>query len=417
MSRDVGDAMYIHSTSRYTMVDDTEEKVMKRLRTIRIIQAGWVLLLTSLLVGLVVMPAGAVSNRVQDRAQQQNSTTAVNATIYITNGTLAPIFQSKLDAAVPGAVSSAISSIVGKLPKQDQGWAGQMANALLQPSASLTSLTTQSSGLATSIRMSLYPGDPQPITASMLVSMKVINSSTIQVSATPLNGSPALVNGPLATFSIPIGQLSSISTTPGCGDASLAVKLQFPIALGQGQASSQVQQVALSDFVNHQQMQPTISHANTDTSQAVLNGNTNSYVELPASSLAAIGSSVSSLPISSSMTAQNIQLSVQGSNLVITSDVYDSFWGKIGTATTTVAPTASGGNLAVKVLSTTITVLNIFTFPYDSYNQQIQQTLNAKLNGALTGKFYVSQAAIGANPHVPCAASNSLVLTGSASLG
>ncbi len=407
--------MYMHPTSRYTMVDDTEGKVMKRLRTIRIIQAGWVLLLTSLLLGLVVMPAGADSNSVRYRAQQQNSTTAVNATIYITNGTLAPIFQSKLDAAVPGAVNSAISSIVAKLPKQDQGWAAQMANALLQPSASLTSLTTQTGGLATSIRMSLYPGDPQPITANMLVSMRVINSSTIQVSATPLNGSPALVNGPLATFSIPIGQLSSINTTPGCGDASLAVKLQFPIALGQ--ASSQVQHVALSDFVNQQQMQPTISHANPGTSQAVLNGNTNSYVELPASSLAAIGNSVSSLPISSSMTAQNIQLAVQGSDLVITSDVYDSFWGKIGTATTTVAPTASGGNLAVKVLSTTITVLNIFTFPYDSYNQQIQQTLNAKLNGALTGKFYVSQAAIGANPHVPCAASNSLVLTGSASLG
>ena len=389
---------------------------MKRLRDIRIIQAGWVLLLTSLLVGLVVMPAGAASNSVRNRAQQQNSTTAVNATIYITNGTLAPIFQSKLDAAVPGAVNSAISSIVAKLPKQDQGWAGQMANALLQPSASLTSLTTQSGGLATSIRMSLYSGDPQPITANMLVSMRVINSSTIQVSATPLNGSPALVNGPLATFSIPIGRLNSISTTPGCGDASLAVNLQFPVALGQGQASSQVQHMALSDFVK-QQIQPTISHANSATSPTALNGNTNSYVELPASSLAAIGNSVSSLPISSSMTAQNIQLAVQGSNLVITSDVYDSFWGKIGTATTTVAPMASGGNLAVKVLSTTITVLNIFTFPYDSYNQQIQQTLNSKLNGALTGKFYVSQAAIGANPHVPCAASNSLVLTGSASLG
>jgi len=405
----------VRPTSWYNRVDDIKGKVMKRLRNIHIIQAGWVLLLTSLLVGLVVMPAGAASNSVRYRAQQQNSTTAVNATIYITNGTLAPIFQSKLDAAVPGAVSSAISSIVGKLPKQDQGWAGQMANALLQPSASLTSLTTQSGGLATSIRMSLYAGDPQPITASMLVSMRVINASTIQVSATPLNGSPALVNGPLATFSIPIGQLSSISTTPGCGDASLAVKLQFPIALGQ--ASSQVQHAALSDFVNHQQMQPTISHANSSISQAVPIGNTNSYVELPASSLAAIGNSVSSLPISSSMSAKNIQLAVQSSNMVITSDVYDSFWGKIGTAITTVAPMASGGNLAVKVLSTTITILNIFTFPYNTYNQQIQQTLNAKLNGALTGKFYVSQAAIGANSHVPCAASNSLVLTGSASLG
>jgi len=108
---------------------------------------------------------------------------------------------------------------------------------------------------------------------------------------------------------------------------------------------------------------------------------------------------------------------VQGSNLVINSDIYDSFWGKIGTATTTVAPTAAGGNLAVHVLSTTITILNLFTFPYDSYNQQIQQTLNSKLNGALAGKFTVTRAAIGPNAQLPCAAGNSLVLTGSASLG
>ena len=102
---------------------------------------------------------------------------------------------------------------------------------------------------------------------------------------------------------------------------------------------------------------------------------------------------------------------------MINSDVYDSFWGKIGTATTTAAPTASGGNLAVHVLSTTLTILNIFKVPVDSYNQQIQQTLNAKLNGALAGKFNVTQAAIGPNAQVPCAAGNSLVLTGTTRLG
>src|SRR5438552_8660609 len=115
-----------------------------------------------------------------------------------------------------------------------------MATTLIQPSAYLTSLTTQSRGLATSVRVSLYPGDPQPINASMLISLRVISSSTVQVSARPLNGSPALVNGPLATFQIPLGQLCHISTTPGCGDAALAVSLQFPIALGQSQASTQV---------------------------------------------------------------------------------------------------------------------------------------------------------------------------------
>ncbi len=302
---------------------------------------------------------------------------------------------------------------------QDRGWATQMATTLLQPSAALTSLTTQSNGLATSLRLSLYPGDPQPTNASMLVSLRVIDSSTIQVSATPLNGSPALVNGPLATFSIPFGQLSNIRTTPTCGDASLAVNLQFPIALGKGHAlaQTQTQSSALTAFTSQQQQQSTVSYTHPGTTTDIPNGNTNSYVELPASSLAAIGNSIGSLPVSSSMTAQNIQVGVQGSNLVINSDIYDSFFGKIGTAITTVAPTASGGNLAVNVLSTTITVLNIFTFPNNSYNQQIQQTLNSKLNGALSGKFNVSQAAIGPNPHVPCAAGNSLVLTGTASLG
>ena len=388
----------------------------------RYIQAGWILLLTGLLIGLTVTPAGAASSAVHHIAQRQNSTTSVNATIYITNATLAPIFQSNINAQVPGAVNSAISGIVGKLPKQDQGWALQMATTLLQPSASLTGLITQSNGLITSIRMSLYPGDPQPITATMLVSLRVINSSTVQVSATPMSGSPALVSGPLTTFTIPIGQLSSISTTPTCGDASLAVNLQFPINLGQA-SSGQVQPAVLSDFINSQQSeysqhnQQTQSTSHRGTAVIVPNGNTSSYVELPASSLASIGNSIGSLPVSGSMTAKNIQIGVQGSNMVINSDIYDSFWGKIGTATTTVAPIATGGNLNVNVLSTNITVLNIFTFPYNTYNQQIQQTLNAKLNGALAGKFYVSQAAIGSNSHVPCAASNSLVLTGSANLG
>ncbi|HEY6409462.1 MAG TPA: hypothetical protein VIY29_18540, partial [Ktedonobacteraceae bacterium] len=59
---------------------------------------------------------------------------------------------------------------------------------------------------------------------------------------------------------------------------------------------------------------------------------------------------------------------------------------------------------------------DIFKFQYDTYNQQIEQTLNAKLNGALAGKFTVTRAAIGPNAQLPCAAGDSLVLTGSASL-
>ncbi|HEY6411736.1 MAG TPA: hypothetical protein VIY29_30125, partial [Ktedonobacteraceae bacterium] len=174
---------------------------------------------------------------------------------------------------------------------------------------------------------------------------------------------------------------------------------------------------ALNAFTSMSTTDQRHSHASLDEIRTMPSTNTNSYVELPAASLASIGNSVGDLPINSSTTAKNIHIGVQGSNLVINSDIYDSFWGKIGTATTIVAPTAAGGNLTVHVLSTTITVLDIFKFQYDTYNQQVQQTLNAKLNGALSGKFTVAQAAIGPNAHLPCAAGDSLVLTGSANLG
>ncbi len=377
---------------------------MRQSKYRRYVQAGWVMLLSALMLSLVVTPVSATSSRAVHAAQRLDNATPVGASMYITTGTLVPLFQNRIDQHVPGAFNNAINNLVSTLPRQDQGWALQMATTLIQPSATLTGLTTQPGGLVTSLRISLYPGDPQPINSSMLVSFSVLDSSTIQVSAKPINGSPTLVNGPLATFQIPLGQLNSINTTSACGDAALAVKLQFPIALGHAQTQVQ-QNTALNVFASPREVRNTPST------------NTNAYVELPASSLASIGESIGDLHINTSTTAKNINISVQGSNLVINSDIYDSFWGKIGTATTTVAPTAAGGNLAVHVLSTTITILNLFTFPYDSYNQQIQQTLNSKLNGALAGKFTVTRAAIGPNAQLPCAAGNSLVLTGSASLG
>src|SRR5947209_2679086 len=393
---------------------------MNHMKYARYIQAGWVMLLATLLLGLVVTPAGAASSTARQVTQGSGNATSVGATIYLTRRTLAPLFQSGIEQQVPGAVSSAINNIVSGLPRQDQGWALQMANTLIQPSATLTSLSTQPGGFVTSLQVSLYPGDPRPINLSMLVSLSVLNSSTVQVSARPLNGGPALVSGPLATFQVPIGQLNSISTTPGCGDSALALKLQFPVALGHAQTQSQgeaQQNTALNAYTSMSTTNQGQSQSNPEMIRSTPSTNTNAYIELPASSLASMGDSVGDLPINSSMTAKNVNIGVQSSNLVINADVYDSFWGKIGRATTTVAPTAAGGSLAVHVLSTTITFLNIFTFPYDSYNAQIQQTLNSKLNHALAGKFTVTQAAIGPNAHVPCAAGDSLVLTGAASLG
>ncbi len=389
---------------------------MRHTKNMRYAQAGWAILLTALMLSLLVTPVSAASSTARHAARRVDTVTYVGAKIYLATSTLSSLFQSRIEQQAPAAFNSTINNLVSTLPKQDQSWVLQMATTLIQPSAMLTRLTPETNGLATSLRISLYPGDPHPINTSMLVSLNVLDSSTVQVSAQPIKGSPALVSGPIATFNIPLGQLNSINMTPTCGDAALVVKLQFPVALGHAQPRVQ-QNAALNAFTSLNTHSQELSQSNPDVTHSTPSTSTSAYIELPASSLASMGNSVGNLPINSNTTAKNVNIRVRGSNLVINADIYDSFWGKVGTATTTVAPTAAGGSLAVKVLSTTITVLDIFTFPYDSYNQQIQQTLNSKLNGALAGKFNVTRAAIGPNAQLPCAASDSLVLTGSASLG
>ncbi len=372
------------------------------------LRIGWValpILLTILVSVLTILPAQAATRH----ATGKQDTTPLGATIYLTNGTLSPIFQSRVNQQVPGVVSDAIASIVSKLPAVDQGWASTMATTVIQPSVLLTSLVPTQAGLVASIRISLYAGDPQPISARLLIKFSVLDSSTVQVSAQPMPGSPSLLNGPITTLHIPIGQLNSINATPGCGDSALAVNLQVPVSLGGQTTSTQGGQMA-NNSLDSLRLPQTKTLSNTT-------GGATTYVAIPSASLAALGNSLGSFPIgSNNMSAQNIQVSVQGSNIIVTSDIILGSSFKLGTAVTTVQPTAIGGNLSVNVLSITLTVLQVFTFPEDTYNAQIQQMLNAKLGTALSGKFNISSAAIGTNSHIPCSASDSLVLTGTTNL-
>jgi hypothetical protein len=369
-------------------------------------------LLAVLLALLVVMPVSA-SVRVMSSLGHERvaSATALNATFYLTTATLQPMFQSRIDQQVPKAMNAAMAGVVNNLPPADRGWASQMADALIQPSATLTALTPQQGGLRANVRLSLYPGDPKPVNAAALVTFSVMNTTTIEVSARPLRGGPALVNGPLTTLRMPLGQLNSIGATPTCGDAALAINLNVPVALGQGAtaavapSSSSLVALAKNDVQQRQPMQAQHSQAATT-----------SYAEIPASSLSSLGRSIGPLSVAKNLSAQNIQIGVQGSQLVITSDIYLGTSLQLGTATTYVQPSASNGSLIVHVVRTTLTIFSLFTFPYNTYNNQIEQTLNSKLNGALGGKFYATNAAIGPNAHVPCAAGDSLILTGSTSL-
>lgn len=371
------------------------------MKQLHILRVGWILALAILILGITFMtPALAANQSLQytKRIQGQANSSSLNAIVYLTTGSLASTFQNRINQQVPGAVNAAISNAVSALPAQDRGWATEMASTLIQPSAVLVSLYPQQGGLAMRLRLSLYPGDPQAITSSMLIKFGVLNSSTVQVSAIPINGSPSLVNGPLTTFSMPLGSLNSIYSTPGCGSSALALNLQFPVALGQ--ASTQVQ--------------PLTSNSSYTASTNRVAGNINSFIEVPATSLSSIGSSIGTMPVGNSFTAKNVRIVIQGSNIHILSDIYWSGL-NIGTADTAVSPGAAGGNLVLDVLSTNLSIFNLFSFPLNSYNRQIQQTLNAKLGNAFAGKFYVTQAGIGSTGLLPCAAGNSLVLAGNIS--
>jgi len=346
----------------------------------------------------------ALATHIGFATRTQAASTSVNTNVYLTNGLLQSTFQSSLEQQLPQIVSDTINSIVGQLPQQDQGWAAAMANVLLQPSATLVSLTPQSSGLLTTLRLSLYPGDPKPQTLSLLLGFSVANATTLQVTSLPINGKPGFVNGPLTTFSVPIGSLNSVAATPGCGDSEIKVGLKFPVSLGQSGQTSQAQPAtAAAETVALTSGLP----ASVQATPAV-----STYIEMPASSLAQLGSSVGTMQVSSSITAKNIRIGVQGSDLTLTSDIY--WLGlHIGTAVSLVAPGATSGDLVVKVLSTRLQILGgLISFPLNSYNTQIEQIMNKEFSGALTGKFTVAQAAIGTNSHLPCAASTSLVLGG-----
>ncbi len=371
------------------------------------LHVGWVFLLTLLVSALVVTPANAATRHMRSH----QDTTPLGATIYLTNGTLTPIFQSRVNQQVPSVVSAAIASIISKLPIIDQGWASTMATTVIQPSVALTSLVPAQNGLVASVRISLYTGDPQPINARLLIKFSVLDSSTVQVSAQPMPGSPSLISGPITTLHIPIGQLNGINATPNCGESDVAVNLQVPISLGSGQTTSTQNGQATNTSMGIMRQQQTQRQMLTTSVSGA-----NTYVEISSASLAALGNSLGSFPIGKNMSAQNIQVSVQGGNILVTSDIILGSSFKLGTAITTVEPTATGGNLAVNVLSTTLTVLQVFTFPSNTYNAQIQQVLNAKLGAALSGKFTISNASIGTNSHVPCTASDSLVLTGTTNL-
>ncbi len=384
----------------------------------RSIYISWGLVIALLLIGIVT-PVNAAP-MAQGKIITTDANSTLDAKIYLTHDVLEQLFQNSINQQIPQLTDKTIQGIVGSSPASDQGWVGQIAHALVQPSVTLTDLTPQANGFNTSLKLSLYPGDPKPTTSHMLVTFSILNASTIQVSSQAVAGSKPLMTGPLTTIQVPLGTLTNIQTTPTCSNANLELGLQIPLVNAQGQTTSNSYQA------NTVQPTPTTSmlslakiNKHTQQQTAVAAQTVSTYVEVPFSSLSALTTGIGTIPINNSLEAKNIKLSVQQGKLVATADIISLAFGspllQLGTATTIIEPQAANGKLLLHVDKTTLNVL-IFTFSADSYNQQIQQQLNAQIGDALSNSLNISNATIGPNTQVPCAAPDSLLLSGTTAI-
>ncbi|GER88006.1 hypothetical protein KDW_21680 [Dictyobacter vulcani] len=384
---------------------------MKR-RTTRAIQIGWVLLLALLVIGMA-----APVNAAPTKDQQSLAGKMLDTKVYLTQDVLRQRFQESINQQVPKITADTVNTIVHNSPGGDQDWINKIANTLISPAVTLTDLKPQANGFNAGMTLTLYPGDPQPTTSHMLVTFSILNDTTIQVNGAALPGSTPLMTGPLTTLQVPIGKLTSVQSITNCGSANLEMGLQIPMdAANKSQGSvSGNDPIAMASFT-----QPvTSARMHLQSSASIAAQAVPLYVEVPFASLATIAAGITELPINNNMTAKNIKLSAQNGKLIVTADIISLVFGtpmlKLGTATTTISPQATGGKLRLHVDQTRLNIL-IFTFNADNYNQQIEQALNSQIGNAINNGLTIDSARMGPDTKIPCAAADSLLLTGSATI-
>lgn len=333
------------------------------------LRRSWLCMILILLIILLIIFANVSVERPRPTA----STVTLNATIYLPTATLKSVLQRNVDQQLQSGNHGGLAS-------------------LLHPS--VTRLTPQNDGLVLTLSQSLLGGLP-PLESSILLKFNVLNSSTVQINAQPLPGSPVGIDGPVTQIQVRQGHVNSISPTPNCGDSALAAKLGFPISIGQAQKGKQAKLIQPAEMIR----QPSADTAET-------------YVEVTSSALASLGNQIGSFPVSENLTAQNIRISVENNEVIVRSDI--SLWQTgiiVGSSTTHIQPLVDNGNLLLHVIKTDLSIA-FLTFSDNSYNQQIQDQINQQLAGALGSLFTVTKVAIGKDTHIPCVAKDSLLLTG-----
>lgn len=341
----------------------------------KMIQIGGTLLLVVVPLVAFIRPFNASRSALASAHRQAADAASVN--VYLSTTVLQQQFQDTINQELPTQFNQALNTQISQMPASNRPLASQIANDLLQPSATLTQLTPQQDGVAATMSLSLFPGDPAPSDLSMLVTFDVQDAATVGVKAQGLNGQPSPVSGNLPSFPVVLGQLQGVAPMPACGDAAL--KLQ--VVPNQGQ----------------------------QTPAPAPGQGFPIFIEVPASFISAQGSTTPPMQLAPGLTAQNIQVSTQTNNLIATSDI---FLGnvKVGSTTTTVQLSVANGLVAANSAQTQANVAGL-SIPLNTFNQLIEQQVASQFNNMLGG-VNVTNEAFGPTDAFPCVANGNLLIAG-----
>ncbi|HTI15243.1 MAG TPA: hypothetical protein VL461_11855 [Dictyobacter sp.] len=339
------------------------------------------------------------------RFTPHNSSLPVN--VYMDTATLQPLFQSTINQQLPSMTNTLISVLA--LPPA--------IATILQPTATITSITPTQQGLDTNLSLSLYQGDTQPIPMDLSVTFKVLDPTAIQVIAKSSNNSAIPFSGPITNLAVPFGQLTNVQVTPNCGKAALNIGLKIPVHIGQGQRAMQT-----LPSITLQAQNPQTNHILYDTLSAQANTlptpaqSTASNVVITENSFSSFAQQMNGYLLTNNVQIQNLSSHIQQGQVNMKTNIVTLLGGKavkLGQVTIALQPTVVNGNLVFRVKQTTISPLPFLNFAVNNYNAQIEQAINTNLATEFAGKFQVASVIAGNTSSVlSCTSGNNLLLTG-----
>lgn len=346
----------------------------------KIIRLASMFLVPLLLLVAFTLPVHAASSKRAIVRHPNDDANTVN--VYLPIGAMQQQFQQGISQTLPDQFNQSLEQQTKSLPSDIRPLVTQLVGELLQPSATLSQLTPQQEGLVASIKISLFPHDPHPSGFSMLLVFNKINSTSAEVDVKAVPGQPAPpAMGNLDTFNVSLGQLNSIGPTPGCGVSALKMNITTP----QGQQS-------------------------TSSQGGGGPGGFPLFIEVPAAAFQQGAAAAGDMQLAAGFSVQNIQISLQGNGMLVTTQIAFAGLG-VGSTTTAIQLSAANGKLVGTVTSTQVNVVGL-SFPLDNFDQDIQQMINQELGTMMGNMLYVTSVNFGPTAAIPCSKPGNMLLGG-----